>query len=328
MLALQMERDESEQTVARYTMGAGLEAMHRDGESSFYHYNHLGTALALTGANEAVTDTYRHDAWGVLLASTGSTVNPHTYVGRERYYRMPGAEMYHLGFRDYAQGIGRFMTVDRLLAIYAVSVRRWLLIPGRTSVIWFIESVIDYLWQLASIRYGYCSNQPTRLYDPSGLQHRSDRDVMPISPLDPPYDPWSDGPGMFPPPVPNPADPPSWLQPWEPPTGGYPAWTLKYMGNRAFQDCLEARFQGFGPESRVSPCWAHYLHRESGGVLFPDLPGPHHGPEYTEEACREEDACVCAVRQELCPPPGECENVREAPFPPGIPKDPIAPWPR
>jgi RHS repeat-associated protein len=80
--------------------------------SSFYHYNHLGTALALTGADEAVSDTYRHDAWGVLLERTGSTVNPHTYVGRERYYRMPNAAMYHLGFRDYAQGVGRFTTVD------------------------------------------------------------------------------------------------------------------------------------------------------------------------------------------------------------------------
>jgi len=99
--------------VAHYTMGAGLEAMRRE-TSSFYHYNHLGTALALTGADEAVSDTYRHDAWGVLLASTGSTVNPHTYVGRERYYRMPNAEMYHLGFRDYAQGVGRFTTVDPL----------------------------------------------------------------------------------------------------------------------------------------------------------------------------------------------------------------------
>jgi RHS repeat-associated protein len=52
----------------------------------------------------------------VLLASTGSTVNPHTYVGRERYYRMPNAEMYHLGFRDYAQGLGRFVTRDPLFA--------------------------------------------------------------------------------------------------------------------------------------------------------------------------------------------------------------------
>ena len=44
----------------------------------------------MTGADEAVTDSYEHDAWGVLLASTGATVNPHTYVGRERYYRMAG----------------------------------------------------------------------------------------------------------------------------------------------------------------------------------------------------------------------------------------------
>jgi len=78
-----------------------------------------GPLLALTGADEAETaagrpDTYRHDAWGVLLGRTGSTVNPHTYIGRERYYRMPNAEMYHLGFRDYAQGVGRFTTVDPL----------------------------------------------------------------------------------------------------------------------------------------------------------------------------------------------------------------------
>jgi len=53
-------------------MGSGLEAMRRE-SSSFYHYNHLGTTLALTGADEAVSDTYRHDAWGVLLASAGST---------------------------------------------------------------------------------------------------------------------------------------------------------------------------------------------------------------------------------------------------------------
>ena len=120
MMKLQLERDESEETVAHYTMGAGLEAMRRE-TSSFYHYNHLGTALALTGADEAVSDTYRHDAWGVLLASTGRTINPHTYVGRERYYRMPNAAMYHLGFRDYAQGLGRFTTVD----------------PKRDGVNWF-----------------------------------------------------------------------------------------------------------------------------------------------------------------------------------------------
>ena len=118
-------------------MGSGLEAMRRE-TSSFYHYNHLGTALALTGADEAVSDTYRHDAWGVLLASTGRTVNPHTYVGRERYYRMPNAAMYHLGFRDYAQGVGRFTTVD----------------PARSG----------WNWQI------YGGNRPEVTVDPLGLQ--------------------------------------------------------------------------------------------------------------------------------------------------------------
>jgi RHS repeat-associated protein len=132
-----LERDESEETVAHYTMGAGLEAMRRE-TSSFYHYNHLGTALALTGANEAVSDTYRHDAWGVLLERTGSTVNPHTYVGRERYYRMPNAAMYHLGFRDYAQGLGRFTTVD----------------PARWGANWGVNA----------------ANRPTVFVDPLGLQ--------------------------------------------------------------------------------------------------------------------------------------------------------------
>ncbi|MEA3402447.1 MAG: RHS repeat-associated core domain-containing protein [Armatimonadota bacterium] len=135
MLKLQLERDESETTVAHYTMGDGLEAMRRDNESSFYHFNHLGTAIALTGADEAVTDTYRHDAWGVLLESTGATVNPHTYVGRERYYRMPNAAMYHLGLRDYAQGSGRLLTQDPLEQ---------------------------------AERFAYSANRPTTFTDPSG----------------------------------------------------------------------------------------------------------------------------------------------------------------
>ena len=108
MLALQLERNEAGTTQAHYTIGRGLELVRRSGVSHFYHYNHLGTTIALTASNQTVSDTYEHDAWGVLLASTGSTVNPHTYVGRERYYRMANADLYHLGFRDYAQALGRF----------------------------------------------------------------------------------------------------------------------------------------------------------------------------------------------------------------------------
>ena len=131
MLKLLMERDDQGETQAHYTMGiplrqgyggqAGLEAMRRangdaiaSGNSSFYHYNHLGTTHELTDADESITDTYRHDAWGVLLAQTGRTVNAHTYVGRERYYRMAEAGLYQLGPRQYAPAAARFTVLDLL----------------------------------------------------------------------------------------------------------------------------------------------------------------------------------------------------------------------
>jgi len=78
MLKLQLEREE---TIAHYTMGSGLEAMRRE-TSSFYHYNHrrprarpLRPTLALTGADEAVSDSYRHDAWGVDRLVNGESIH-------------------------------------------------------------------------------------------------------------------------------------------------------------------------------------------------------------------------------------------------------------
>ncbi len=44
-------------------------------------------------------------------SSKGATVNPHTYVGQQRCYRMPTADLCTtLGFSDYAQG-GRVAAV-------------------------------------------------------------------------------------------------------------------------------------------------------------------------------------------------------------------------
>jgi len=85
MLKLLMERDEEGETLAHYTMGNGLEAMRQEAESSFYHFDALGSTYRLTDAVEEVTDTYRYNAWGEILGTTGETFNRHTFVGRERY---------------------------------------------------------------------------------------------------------------------------------------------------------------------------------------------------------------------------------------------------
>ena len=168
MLKLLLERDEEGETQAHYTMGNGLETMPRangdgiaPGDSSFYHYNHLGTTHELTDAEEAVTDTYRHDAWGVQLARTGTTLNPHTYVGRERYYRMPEAGLYHLGFREYAARTGRFTTVDPLLHGFLRPVTASM---GRPRSRRGVELGVHLLLAYTAVR-----NHATAVSDPLGL---------------------------------------------------------------------------------------------------------------------------------------------------------------
>ena len=113
MLALMQERDSSENTVVQYTSGLGLENMRRDsgggmasGDSSFFHYDALGSTQELTDENETVTDTYRYNAWGQVLLRTGTTTNPHTYVGKERYYLTPDPALYLLGSRYYDMSFG------------------------------------------------------------------------------------------------------------------------------------------------------------------------------------------------------------------------------
>ena len=118
MLRLQMERDEAGETRVRYTMGAGLEAMRRasngiaSGDSSFYHFDWLGSTIELTDESQAVTDEYLYNAWGEVLERTGSTENPHQWVGNHRYYVAGFSRLALLGHRMYLNSVGRFLTID------------------------------------------------------------------------------------------------------------------------------------------------------------------------------------------------------------------------
>ena len=119
MLRLLLERNEAGGTQVHYTMGAGLEAMRRadggdiaSGDSSFYHFDWLGSTFALSDDEQAVTDTYLYNAWGEVLDRTGTTENPHQWVGRERYHALPDLRLFLLGVRCYVRGIGRFMTLE------------------------------------------------------------------------------------------------------------------------------------------------------------------------------------------------------------------------
>ena len=57
----------------------------RAGVTSYYQFNALGSTLQLTGAAGTVTDSYLYRAFGELLTSSGTTVNPYQYGGRKGY---------------------------------------------------------------------------------------------------------------------------------------------------------------------------------------------------------------------------------------------------
>jgi RHS repeat-associated protein len=75
----------------------------------FYGYDAHGSVRFLTSAASTVTDTYRYDAFGNLIASTGSTPNNYRFSGEPFD---PALGMYQMRARWYRQATGRFVSRD------------------------------------------------------------------------------------------------------------------------------------------------------------------------------------------------------------------------
>jgi len=104
-----LEKDGTGATQVRYAPGLARIA---GGVVVYYLEDRLGSIVGLADASQAVTDTFRYDAWGNLLQQQGSTVLAYQWVGEEGYYLNPDAGLYLLGYRHYATVTGRFLTRD------------------------------------------------------------------------------------------------------------------------------------------------------------------------------------------------------------------------
>jgi RHS repeat-associated protein len=78
-------------------------------DTVFYHYDSLGTTRNLSNDSGVITDDYFYEAFGDLLASTGTTDNDYLYTG-EQYDA--ALDNYYLRARYYNQGVGRFTQQD------------------------------------------------------------------------------------------------------------------------------------------------------------------------------------------------------------------------
>jgi len=94
-----------------YTYGERLLIQHRPGASEwrFVCQDGHGSTRFLTDLSGTITDRYTYDAFGILVASTGSTPNNYLYACEQFD---PDLGLYYLRARYYNPFTGRFWTMD------------------------------------------------------------------------------------------------------------------------------------------------------------------------------------------------------------------------
>jgi len=130
-----MKKDDSGIILGVYTYGNDLVKMRRDSTDSYYLYDGLGSVRQVTNSSKDVTDSYIYEAFGALVASTGSTENTRKFTGED--YDATSSLLY-LRARYYDPDVGRFISRDPIGVIGGINL------------------------------YGYCGNNPVNWVDPDG----------------------------------------------------------------------------------------------------------------------------------------------------------------
>ena|GEM_PF-3071279 len=109
------ELDDTGTVEAEYTLNpqpyGDLVSQRRDHDSTFYHYDALGSTQSLTDQTGTVENEYTYSAFGKELSSSGSVDNPFTWVGELGYYKEEDGR-YTLRKREYEEAIARFLSED------------------------------------------------------------------------------------------------------------------------------------------------------------------------------------------------------------------------
>src|SRR6266566_41169 len=108
------ETNSSGTAVARYAQALKMDeelAMLRNGTTSYYEADGLGTATSLSNAAGALAQTYTFDSFGNQTGSSGSLVNPFQYTAREFDSE---TNLYYFRARYVDPSTGRFLSEDPL----------------------------------------------------------------------------------------------------------------------------------------------------------------------------------------------------------------------
>jgi RHS repeat-associated protein len=134
------EVDNSGTITRRYLYGLGLLAMETPGGALYcYHFNALGSTIALTDRTQGLVNSYSYAPFGQVLGRQEAIPQPFQFVGRYGVMTEPNG-LYYMRARYYDPEVGRFISEDP---------------------IGFAGGDVNL--------YGYVQNDPVNFIDPDGL---------------------------------------------------------------------------------------------------------------------------------------------------------------
>jgi RHS repeat-associated protein len=137
------ETDQSGSVLARFTQSPAADeplAQVSSGTTNYYEQDGVGSVTSLSSGTGVLLNTYKYDSYGQPTTSTGSLPNSFRYTGREFDAEIG---LYNYRARLYDQNVGRFISEDPIGLNGGINL------------------------------YGYVSNNPVVLVDPTGLAPQS-----------------------------------------------------------------------------------------------------------------------------------------------------------
>lgn len=142
------ETNASGDITAYYVYGLGLiSKITPAGQAYYYHYDGLGSTIAITDLSGNIVNKYAYDAFGRVLSSEETIPNPFKYVGRFGVMD-EGNGLLYMRARYYDPEIGRFINKDPIGLLGGLNL------------------------------YAYGGNNPVRFNDPFGLYKPNLIDIL------------------------------------------------------------------------------------------------------------------------------------------------------
>lgn len=79
------------------------------GQSYTYHYNGIGSTVAMTDDAQTIVNSYAYDPYGNIVAQTEQIPQPFTFVGKHGIMSEPDG-FYFMRARYYDPQVGRFIS--------------------------------------------------------------------------------------------------------------------------------------------------------------------------------------------------------------------------